>query len=97
MIIHIHRHPGAPNGQLTAEVRVAEFDETDRVKTLTVEPDGASRVVLRQVFNGVTFITEDGETLVVNMRDSGFEIAYQTCPDDAVESISLQHGDVTVG
>jgi hypothetical protein len=33
-----------------------------------------SSLILKEVFNAVTFETEDGELLSVAMRDSGFEI-----------------------
>lgn len=36
----------------------------------------ATDIELREVFNGVTFVTEDGERLSVCMRDSGFEVHY---------------------
>lgn len=37
---------------------------------------GVMDVTLEEVFNGVTFVTKDGEHLHVYMRDSGFEIIY---------------------
>lgn len=37
---------------------------------------GAMTVQIREAFNGVRFITEDGEQLAICMRDSGFELRY---------------------
>lgn len=37
---------------------------------------GVMKVELKEVFNGVRFVSESGETLSVCMRDSGFEVRY---------------------
>ena len=74
MKIEVERHPGTPFETNTIEVVPRAVGREGCV----VETNPASTVTLREVFNGVTLITEDGEALVVNMRDSGFEMAYQS-------------------
>lgn len=34
-------------------------------------------IILEEVFNGVTLRTSAGETMSIQMRDSGFELCYQ--------------------
>lgn len=55
------------------------------MKILIQEPDGPYKcevdsgvmyVTLKEVFLGVALTTDDGETLHISMRDSGFEIHY---------------------
>lgn len=36
----------------------------------------ANDVEIREAFNGIVFITKEGERLAVSMRDSGFEVHY---------------------
>lgn len=80
MKIEVHRHPGTPFETNTIEVVPRAVGREGCV----VEPDAAATVTLREVFNGVTLITEDGEVLVVNMRDSGFEMAYQSVGENTI-------------
>ncbi|MCJ7726655.1 MAG: hypothetical protein MUP76_09755 [Acidimicrobiia bacterium] len=94
MRIEIHRHPGTPVGNPTLDVEVMELDDDARAKVVEVHPESASRVVLREVFNAVTLITADGETLAINMRDSGYECAYQC--GDIIKTFSLQRGETSL-
>lgn len=94
MKIEVHRHPGTPRNVDTVEAEVMELGDDDRPTMVEVHPEAASRVVLREVFNAVTLITADGETLVVNMRDSGFECAYQS--GDTIVPFELQRGVATI-
>lgn len=55
-------------------------------KIILSEPDGpykttidteVMKVELREVFLGVSFVTDNGEKLAVSMRDDGFEVIYK--------------------
>ena len=92
MRIEIHRHPGTPADTSTVEAEVMELDANDRPTMIEVHPEPAARVVLREVFDGITAITADGEMLAFTMRDSGFECSYQY--GEHVESFSLQRGEI---
>lgn len=39
-------------------------------------------VILRDVFNGVTLKTDDGQNLSICMRDDGFEVHYYSDKDE---------------
>lgn len=53
------------------------------------------QLTLHETFEGVRFMTSDGEELVVMMRDSGFEFVYILDPDDNIEQwYSLNNGFV---
>ena len=43
---------------------------------MKVETDDRFGIVLKELYNGVTIITNNGERLFVCMRDSGFEVVY---------------------
>lgn len=43
------------------------------------------QLTLLKTFEGVTFRSEDGEELVVMMRDSGFEVTYMADPNEKIE------------
>jgi len=43
---------------------------------MNIEVNDEGVIELRQVFQGLKLITSDGETLVIAMRDTGFEITY---------------------
>lgn len=43
---------------------------------IDVITDGTGTVTVREAFNGIEFVTEDGERLAVCMRDSGYEVHY---------------------
>lgn len=34
-------------------------------------------IVLKEVFNPIKLVTADNETLIITMRDSGFEVLYE--------------------
>ena len=57
---------------------------------------GAMYVEIKEAFVGVKFVTKDGETLAVSMRDSGFEIKYSVGFGEVGQVIdfSAQNGDV---
>ena len=92
MKIEVHRHPGTPQHIDAVEVEATKWaDDDPRPTVIEVRPEPAARVVLREVFNAVTLITADGETLAVNMRDSGFECVYQC--GDTIIPFALKHGE----
>lgn len=49
---------------------------------------GVGVVAIRECFEGLTFVTSDGEQLSVCMRDSGFEVLYR--PDDTQAGAPLR-------
>lgn len=51
---------------------------------------------ITEAFIGPVFVTADGETLAVVMRDSGFELMYQAGPREESVSIRLNAGRVEV-
>jgi hypothetical protein len=44
---------------------------------MKIEVNEHGTIVLKEVFNAIKLVTDDGETLIVMMRDSGFEIFYE--------------------
>lgn len=52
-----------------------KVSEPDGPYSAELDP-GVMNVTLEEVFNGVKFVTKDGECLSVCMRDSGFEVHY---------------------
>lgn len=92
MRIEIHRHPGTPDDTPTLIVTNTSENQNGLPSEFHVKPEGAARVVLREVFSGVTAITADGEVMAFNMRDSGFECVYQC--GEHIESFSLQRGEI---
>lgn len=56
---------------------------------MNIEVNDKGIIELKEVFNPLKFITRDGETLILAMRDSGFEITYE---DNYFE---LKNGDLT--
>jgi hypothetical protein len=57
---------------------------------MKVEVNENYGIVLKEVFNGVRFETEDGEVLTVCMRDGGFEIGVGS--DKIPKRYSIQKG-----
>jgi hypothetical protein len=55
----------------------------------------AMDVTITETFIGTTFVSPDGERLVIAMRDSGFELTYAPSGEPK-HQLSLQHGDVNV-
>lgn len=53
---------------------------------ITVSEHGT--IELRKVFNSIKLVTEDGETMFICMRDSGFEFMYEG------EDYSAKEGEV---
>lgn len=62
-------------------------------KILLKEPDGpysteidtrVMNVEIRETYLGVKFITDEGNTLSVSMRDSGFELVYGKEKEDGL-------------
>lgn len=43
---------------------------------IDVVTDGSGTVTVREAFNGIEFVTDDGERLAVCMRDSGYQVHY---------------------
>jgi hypothetical protein len=43
---------------------------------MKIEVDENRDIILKEVFNGVGFVSPDGETFGVCMRDGGFEFVY---------------------
>ena len=56
---------------------------------MKISVDEDRELLLEEVYSGVGFRTNDGETLGVCMRDSGFEINYNG------QWFSLQKGKIT--
>lgn len=44
---------------------------------MELEVNEQSTIVLKKVFNPIKLVTNDGETLIITMRDSGFEVCYE--------------------
>lgn len=44
---------------------------------MKIEVNEHGDIELREVYVGVTFVTKDGEELVIGMRDTGFEFVYE--------------------
>jgi hypothetical protein len=44
---------------------------------MKIETTALSEIILKEVFNPIVLQTESGETMVICMRDSGFEFTYQ--------------------
>ncbi len=44
---------------------------------MKVEVNEHGTIILKEVFNPVKLITSDDETLIVTMRDSGYEVCYE--------------------
>jgi hypothetical protein len=85
MQIEIYRHPGTPRG-------VPTYTAIESTVEARIDPEAASNVVVREVFTGLTAITDDGEVLVFTMRDSGFECIYEC--GDVIKQFSLQQGEI---
>ena len=43
---------------------------------MKIETDSVGNIILKEVFSGIILKTEDGETLSICMRDTGFEFNY---------------------
>lgn len=48
-----------------------------RKEKMKIEVDEERNIILKDVYNGVGFISPNGETLNVCMRDGGYEFSYQ--------------------
>jgi hypothetical protein len=44
---------------------------------MKVEVNEQGTIVLKDVYNPINLVTRDNETIVITMRDSGFEICYE--------------------
>lgn len=44
---------------------------------MQVDVNEHGTIVLKEVFNPIKLVTRDDETLIITMRDSGFEICYE--------------------
>ena len=44
---------------------------------MELEVNEHGTIVLKKVFNPIKLVTNDGETLIITMRDSGFEVCYE--------------------
>jgi hypothetical protein len=44
---------------------------------MKIEVDEERNIILKQVYNGVGFISPDGEKFNICMRDGGYEFSYQ--------------------
>ena len=49
---------------------------------MKIEVNEHDTIVLKEVFNPIKLVTNDGEVLIITMRDSGFELWYQNEPMD---------------
>lgn len=73
-------------------VHIKTTDDEEREEMYEI--DGSDIVTITKVFNGVRFITEDGEELSVVMRDSGFEFVYIGDDPDIEHWYSCNNGFV---
>jgi Ni,Fe-hydrogenase I cytochrome b subunit len=55
---------------------------------MKIEVNEHGTIVLKEVYNPIKLVTNDGETLIIMMRDSGFEMFYEN------EPIDLKNGQV---
>lgn len=55
---------------------------------MKIEVNEYGTIVLKEVYNPIKLVTNDGETLIIMMRDSGFEMFYEN------EPIDLNNGQV---
>ncbi len=64
----------------------------------TVIDPGVARVQIEQAYLGCSFVTPEGETLHVSMRDSGFEISYGVRGKARTQyfDVSLQNNEVVI-
>ena len=44
---------------------------------MKIEVNEHGTIVLKEVFNPIKLVTADNETLIITMRDSGFEVCYE--------------------
>jgi len=56
---------------------------------MKIEINEHGTIVLKEVFNPIKLQTKDGETLIITMRDSGYEICYEN------EFYELKQGKVS--
>lgn len=57
---------------------------------MKIEVNEYGTIVLKEVYNPIRLVTNDGETLIITMRDSGFEMWYEN------EPIDLKKGEVII-
>ena len=55
---------------------------------MKIEVNEHGTIVLKEVFNPIELQTNDGEILIITMRDSGYEICYEN------EFYELKNGKV---
>ena len=55
---------------------------------MKIEVNEHGTLVLKEVFNPIKLVTSDNETLIITMRDSGYEICYEN------EFYELKNGTV---
>ena len=89
---HITRHPGTPADEATFDATAIVMDE-DGVVSSRIAINGAADVAITEVFNGISLLTDDLETVGICMRDSGFEIIYRAGEEERF--IELKNGVVT--
>ena len=56
---------------------------------MKIEVNEHGTIVLKEVFNPIKLVTADNETLIITMRDSGFEVCYEN------EFYELKQGKVS--
>jgi len=56
---------------------------------MKIEVNEYGTIVLKEVFNPIKLETKDGETLIITMRDSGYEVFYEN------EFYELKQGKVS--
>ena len=44
---------------------------------MKIEVNEHGTLVLKEVFSAIKLVTSDNETLIITMRDSGYEISYE--------------------
>lgn len=56
---------------------------------MKIEINEHGTIVLKEIFNPIKLVTADNETLIITMRDSGFEVCYEN------EFYELKQGNVS--
>lgn len=61
---------------------------------MKITVDEQKHIQLEEVFNPIVLKTNDNETLVITMRDSGFELIYYDTPLSVWKYIQLKNGKI---
>jgi hypothetical protein len=59
---------------------------------MRIEVGEKSEIIVKEVYNGITLLSNAGEKLSISMRDTGFEIIYDNKKYDAKKGIIEKTG-----